>query len=226
MAKFAILLPGFMDSPQYLHMQVFSRNLQDLGYDTTVVDPCNLWLGGGDVTKYNITNYVAQLADIITRNQDKYDEILLLGHSMGGSVAIITASQFQQIASKLKIIALCPPAKRDNSTLKWNPDEGRIMIKDLPDNPNITREFKLPFSFIEDAKQYNCIDSAKLIHNPMTIVVCNDDQVVDPAETKQIAANGQAETKLICIENIGHDFRYNINETNKVWDTIQQILNS
>lgn len=30
--KVALLLPGYLDSPDYLHMQTFSKRLSELGY--------------------------------------------------------------------------------------------------------------------------------------------------------------------------------------------------
>ena len=39
--KLALLLPGYLDSPDYLHMKIFEKGLKGLGYTTERLDP--LW---------------------------------------------------------------------------------------------------------------------------------------------------------------------------------------
>lgn len=79
--KLALLLPGFCDSPDYLHMKTFEKRLKELGYTVERLDPCSLWKTN-DTTKYSITNYLTQINEtIMTYKSKKPDEIVLIGHS-------------------------------------------------------------------------------------------------------------------------------------------------
>ena len=137
--KLALLLPGYLDSPDYLHLIIFEKRLQDLGYTVERLDVCNLWQTG-DVNNYSITNFLKQIKDHIDfyKNQNP-EEILLIGHSNGGFAAIIAGSKFPEIT---KIIALCPPPDKTGSEIKWK--EGfRISKRDLPKNKTKFREFEI-----------------------------------------------------------------------------------
>jgi len=62
--KIALLLPGYLDSPDYLHMRIFERRLQELGYVAERLDPCNLWTSD-DVSDYSVTNYIKHIKNRI-----------------------------------------------------------------------------------------------------------------------------------------------------------------
>ncbi len=55
--KVALLLPGYLDSPDYLHLRMFDKRLTKLGYTVERLDPCNLWKNN-DISKYSITNFI------------------------------------------------------------------------------------------------------------------------------------------------------------------------
>lgn len=216
--KLALLLPGFLDSPDYLHMNIFSDELKLLNYDVIKIDPCNLWRGNGNINNYSITNYVEQIRDTINNNHNNYSEILLMGHSMGGFVGIISAASIDYIT---RVIAICPPARLDLIIQhKWNDEGFRISERDLPEDNTRFTKFTVPISFADDATKYSAIDSAKKIIIPLLVVICDEDEVVSPLETEQICIPGKENIKLIRIEGLGHDFRKSRDETMKVWKEI------
>ena len=57
--KLAILLPSFLDSPDYLNMVTFEKWFTGLGYTTERLDACDLWKTG-DVANYSMTNLLTQ----------------------------------------------------------------------------------------------------------------------------------------------------------------------
>lgn len=156
--KVALLLPGYLDSPDYLHMKTFEKRLINLGYTVERLDPCHLWVTG-NVRNYTITNIIQQIRESVA-SYKKHDpeEILLLGHSNGAFTAILAGSRILEVT---KIIALCPPPDKKESAHKWGGKGDRTSKRDLPDNPTEFREFAIPFSHIEDALQYSAIKEAK-----------------------------------------------------------------
>ncbi|MFA7301468.1 MAG: hypothetical protein WC069_04110 [Candidatus Shapirobacteria bacterium] len=80
--KLAILLPGYIESPDYHHLIVIDKKLSNLGYTVVRIDACGLWSTGNTIN-YTTTNYINQVQNII----DSYlsqnpTEIILVGHSL------------------------------------------------------------------------------------------------------------------------------------------------
>jgi len=217
--KLALLLPGYLDSPDYFHLATFEKRLKELGYTVERLDVCNLWQTG-DVNNYSITNFLQQIKSQIDfyKNQNP-DEILLLGHSNGGFTAIIAGSKFPEVT---KIISLCPSSDKTGMENMWK-NGFRVSKRDLPNNSRKFREFTIPISYLKDAIQYSSIDEVKNINKPLMIFIGLDDQVVSPSETEEIvtAANNPYVVRL---KGIGHGFRNSEEQTNLVADEIVKFL--
>lgn len=217
--KLALLLPGYLDSPDYFHLVTFEKRLKKLGYTVERLDVCNLWQTG-DVDNYSITNFLQQIKGRIDfyKNQNP-EEILLLGHSNGGFTAIVAGSKFPEVTT---IIALCPPPDKAGSEIKWK-NGLRVSKRDLPNSPNEFREFAIPVSYLKDAIQYSAVDEVKNIHKPLMIFIGLDDQVVPPFETEEIIATA-SNPYVVKLEGIGHDFRNSEEQTNRVADEIVKFI--
>jgi len=217
--KLALLLPGYLDSPDYLHLITFEKRLKELGFTVERLDACNLWQTG-DVKNYSITNFLKQIKDRIKfyKNQNP-EEILLLGHSNGGFTAIIAGSKFSEVT---KIISLCPPPDKTGSEIKWK-NGFRISKRDLPNNPKEYREFAIPVSYLKDALQYSAVDEVKNIHKPLMIFIDLNDQVVLPAETEEVIAVAN-NPYVVKLEGIGHDFRHSKEQINLIADEIVKFI--
>lgn len=217
--KEALLLPGYLDSPDYLHMITLEKGLQELGYSTEKIDACNLW-STGDVDNYSVTNFLEQIRERVEYySQQGSEEIVLVGHSVGGMVAIIAGNRLPKVT---KIVALCPPPHRKESVKKWV-DGFRKSKKDLPNNPEERREFAIPESYIQDALQYSASEEVKEIHKPLMILIAQDDTVVKPELTEEIVSNAN-DPYVIRLPNIGHDFRFSQEDCNRVMDEVEKFL--
>jgi esterase/lipase len=217
--KFALLLPGYLDSPNYFHLITFEKRLKDLGYTVERLDACNLWQDG-DVANYSITNFLQQIKNRIDFYKDQNpEEVLLLGHSNGGFTAIIAGSKFPGIT---KIIALCSPPDKTGSEIKWK-NGLRVSKRDLPNISNQLREFSIPISYLKDALQYSAVDEVKNIKKPLMIFIGLSDEVVPPVETEEIVAAAN-NPYVVRLEGIGHDFRKSEEQTNCVADEIIKFL--
>jgi pimeloyl-ACP methyl ester carboxylesterase len=217
--KEALLLPGYLDSPDYRHMVTLEKGLQELGYRTERIDACNLW-STGDVNNYSVTNFLEQIKERVEYySQQGSEEIVLVGHSVGGMVAIIAGNRLPQVT---KIVALCPPPHRKESVKKWV-DGFRRSKKDLPNNPEERREIAIPESYIQDALQYSASDEVKEIHKPLMILIAQDDTIVKPELTEEIVNNAN-DPYVVRVPNIGHDFRFSQDDCNKVMDEVEKFL--
>ena len=218
--KLALLLPGYLDSPDYLHMVTFEKMLRSLKYTVKRIDPCNLWKTG-DTTNYNVTNYLKTLRETI----DSYvsqnpDEIILIGHSLGASIAIVAGARFAEVT---KIVALCPPFSTSISSSNIDELGDRHSKRDLPTDKSKFREFIVPKTFIEDRLQYSISDEIKNLNKPLMILICLKDTTVLPSDSEQFVKLVKS-PYVVKLENLGHNFRRSQTETNQVTAEIEKYL--
>lgn len=218
--KLALLLPGYLDSPDYAHMLHFQSELESMGYVVHRVDPCHLW-ERGDISQYTLSNYIAQIRQLIEQySSEKPEEVVLIGHSLGGLVAIIAGARIEAVTS---VVSLCPPADLTASAKKWQPSGVRHSQRDLPDNPAQFRSFDVPQTFVDDALQYSAKEEVKALTKPLMLFIALDDDVVLPASTEAIAANAHS-ADVIRQPNMGHSFRHFPDQTAVVMREIVRFL--
>ena len=215
--KLALLLPGYVESPDYHHLVVIDNHLTDSGYTTLRVDPCNLWKTG-DGSAYSTTAYINQVKDIVNSYLSQNPtEIILVGHSLGCLVALTVSFLFDEVT---KIICLSPPASLSNSDHKWI-DGFRTSKKDLPDKPTEFRELTVPISFTIDRKQYSIPIAFKNNQKPLLVITGGDDPSSEEIEN---ITKGLAQTTFTSIEGMGHDFRQSEQLCQKVAIDIKKFL--
>lgn len=218
--KLALLLPGYLDSPDYLHMKTFEKRLKELGYITERLDPCGLWKTG-DIENYSITNYLKQIKErIYSYNDQSPEEVILIGHSMGGFMSIIAGNRIKEVT---KIVSLCSPPDRIKSAEDWDGKEFRRSERELPDNPKKIRTFDIPYLFAKDGLQYSAIEEVRKIHKPIMIFIALDDTVCPPELTEKIVAKAN-NPYVIRQEKMGHDFRHSQQECKVVMEKIEKFL--
>ncbi|OQB05987.1 MAG: Alpha/beta hydrolase family protein [bacterium ADurb.Bin212] len=225
MNKTAILLPGFLDSKDYAHLVDLDNKLSILGYSVVRINPTGTWEGDGDASKYSITSYLADVDNEINKHQN-YQEILLAGHSLGGSIALLYASRNPSVTTAVGI--MCPTTYiRDENMAKinsWRERGYKISNRDLPQNPKKQREFTLPFSFIEDSMQYDVTLEISKLKGRLILIAGEVDDCVAPKQLKDIYDVANYPKELIVMSGIGHDYRHNQDETEKVNQTIINCL--
>lgn len=95
--------------------------------------------------------------------------------------------------------------------------------RELPDNPQETRTFDVPYSFVEDGINYSAVEDVKNIDKPLMIFIALDDKVVFPEETERIIANAK-NPYVVRQPNMGHNFRKSQEGCNIVMDEIEKFL--
>ena len=201
--KVALLLPGYLDSPDYLHMITFEKGLENMGYTVERLDACNLWKTG-DVENYTISNFIKQIKERVDfyKGQNP-EEIVLIGHSNGAFTSIVAGARIPEVT---KIVALCPPPNKEGSEHKWV-NGVRVSKRDLPNDPTKIREFAIPDTHIKDAIQYSAVD----------------DTVVKPELTEEIVSNAN-NPYVVRQSGMGHDFRNSQQECDIVMREIEKFL--
>ncbi len=219
--KLAILIPGYLDSPEYTHLITLDKELTKFGYSVKRLDICNLW-SGGKIEDYTLSNALTQLSNTIQQSlSDKPEEIILVGHSMGGLLSIVAGDKFEEVT---KVIAICPPPDTLGMAGKWV-GEIRKSKRDLPEDSSKFREFEVPINYLSDSLKYSAVDSVKTLKHPLMILICMSDTSVPPAESEKIVKLAK-EPHVVRLEGIGHDFRHSIKDSNEVCNEVLKYLQS
>jgi esterase/lipase len=221
----AVLLPGYLDSGDYLHMVMIEEALTKLGYSVKRLDPCGLWRKKKSLGNYTVTNYLSEVRMAIDKLKNKIKnprDILVVGHSLGALVAIVAGSKFKDIKT---IISLCPPVDLKRLGIKgdWKEKGERTSQRDLPENFSKQRSFSVPYTFIEDGLQYSALASVQSIKQPLMIFIADKDTDVPPSESMRVVEAAR-KPYVVRQKELDHDFRRSKKETKIVVDHIINFL--
>ncbi len=106
---------------------------------------------------------------------------------------------------------------------KWQQTGFEVSQRDLPHQTGI-RAFRVPFSHVIDREQYNVLEDVKKIHVPLILVAGELDTIVAPEKVKQIFDQANEPKQFILMQGIGHDYRHNLSEIEKVNKEIIKAL--
>ncbi|EKD43703.1 MAG: hypothetical protein ACD_72C00167G0001 [uncultured bacterium] len=84
--------------------------------------------------------------------------------------------------------------------------------------------FKVPYSFIEDALNYNVLKVIKQITKPILFIAGEKDETAPLHLVQQIYDQANQPKKFVVIKNIGHDYRLNPEEIKLVNQQVIKFL--
>ena len=220
--KLAILCPGYLDTKDYNGLLYLAEALSEKGYTAVRFDPSGTWESEGDISDYTMTQYLKDVRSVkgYMLKSKNYDYILLVGHSRGGRVSLLYATQDPDISM---VVGIMPSAvsmprgadKKGNSD-RWKKEKIQIEIRDIPGNQKEKKQFSVPCSFLEDSFKYNVLDEISKLHIPVLFIAGGSDTTVFFTEVKKIFDRANKPKKFIVISGIGHDYRHYIDQIEKV----------
>ena len=215
--KLAIVIPGRLDTKDYIHNTSLVDYLADRGYLALSFDPPGTWESPGSIELYTTTNYLKTVYELIEYFGDK--PTLLAGHSRGGTIAMLAGSENPHVTHFISIFSYYGAPS--------DPEEERIVngrvisYRDLPPGTEKIKEkkkFELPLHYFEDGKQYNALSELRTCKKPKLFFYGTEDDMNDPEDVKK-AYEESAEPKMIHAINSGHNYRYHpeaVEEVNRV----------
>jgi len=212
--KIAVLTPGFLDSKDYPDMTELGSALSERGFLAASFDPTGTWKSEGTMNEYSaseILRNMRSVADYLKNQAGNIPrEMVVLGHSLGAMLSIIFGSKQLDVSG---VVSIMPPqsfVRPENLRAKirpWKKAGIKRSTRDLPDNPNILREFEVPYSFVEDVVSYDALVAVGLIRVPTLLMVGTLDEIITPNHVKPIYDAANYPKELIVLENVGHDYR-------------------
>lgn len=227
----AILCPGFLDSKDYNGLLYLAEILSEHGFTSIRFDPTGTWESEGDILNYSMTQYLKDIKSVkeYMLKNGNYDYILLAGHSRGGRVSLLYATQDLDISMVIGIMPSAtsiprgPDKQRRND--KWKEEGIQIATRDIPGNENERKLFAVPYSFLEDSLKYNLLEEVPKLNVPVLLLTGELDTIIYPAEVKQIFDKLNSKKEFIIIPGIGHDYRHYLDQVKIVNDIIIEHLN-
>lgn len=215
--KLAIVIPGRLDTKDYVHNTSLVDQLASRGYLALSFDPPGTWESPGDIELYTTTNYLKAVDELIEYFGNK--PTLLAGHSEGGTIAMLAGPKNPHVTHFIPIFSYYGAPS--------DPSEERIVDgkvishRDLPPGNMKTKEqkeFGLPLNYFEQGKQYHALTGLKNCAKPKLFFYGVKDDMNDPEDVKK-AYEESVEPKMIHALNSDHDYRYHpeiIEEANHI----------
>lgn len=220
--KLALVLPGKLDTKDYLHIRNHVNFLSAKGYFALSFDPPGTWESNDDITQYTMSNYLKATNEIIKYYGNK--PTFIIGHSLGGSIAILAGTKNQYVthfASIMSHSTFNPNIKKQYPNIGWRNKGYKIHLRDTPQEyPDKSKTFKLPYAFLEDEIQYDMLIDLSRCKKPKLFIAGSKDINVKP-EFVQNAYNISSKPKYIYTIDSNHKYCKNerlIDEVNVIID--------
>ncbi len=164
--------------------------------------------------KNTLTRELSDLGTVIDyfeANKDSYnynfDNLILAGHSRGGGIVIIKASEDKRVKKLITLAAVSTFGRYTQRQKEEWEQKGFLQVL----NTRTQQLMRMNFSFIKDLeknKERLDIESAvKRLNCPFLIIHGKEDLSVDYIEAQKLyGLSNKSTTKFVTIENTGHTF--------------------
>lgn len=202
--KLALLLPGRLDTKDYINFTKHGEFLAERGFFAIAIDPPYTWESPGDIKNYCTTAYVQAVNELIEYFGNR--PTLLLGHSRGGAVAMISSENPYVKGLVLVNAAYDTPTSPDLAKVINNclPEFRDLAPGDVRTIKKVT--FELPLNYFEDGAKYNPASYLQSYKGAKVIVHAKEDEFCDIEKVKRIFENLDEPKIMIELEG-GHDYR-------------------
>jgi pimeloyl-ACP methyl ester carboxylesterase len=221
--KLAIVIPGRLDTKDYIHMTSLVNHLAGKGYHALSFDPPGTWESPGDIELYTVTNTLKAIDELLEHFNNK--PAVLIGHSRGGTISMLASTTNPYITHFVAIMSSHGPTMVD---LPEKEGEDKVSYRDLPPGTTRTKEqkrFDLPYSYFEDQKKYDALTKLKGCTKPKLFFFGAHDNLVTKKEVQE-SFNASAEPKQIIELNSEHDYRLQPKVVAQVNNRVGEFLNS
>ncbi len=215
--KLAIVLPGRLDTKDYINNPTHLEYLANKGFFAVSFDPPGTWESPGGIELFTTTNYIKAVSEVIEYFGNK--PTFLIGHSRGGTVSILVGTSNSLVKAFAAVMATY--GAPSSATIEAQKNGLEISRRDLPPGTQKTsqqKEFTLPISFFVDGAKYHPAEDLAKCTKPKLLFYGTDDKFTTVERIKEVF-EAIPEPKMLHELNTEHDYRYHpeiIEEVNQV----------
>lgn len=205
-----IILHGFMGHKEEAHLEELAKTLAKNGFVAIRFDCSGLGESGGIFEKdYSMSNYLKDIKSVYDYLRKlkfvNKNKIGIAGHSMGGMLSIIFASQYPEVSV---CVAISPPTMMIMvNWIKLVIEEWRRVGWIFEVLSRDGSRIKIPFSFIQDANKFNVLNFVQKIHSPFLLVLGLADDAVSPNNSRKIFKIANEPKELLELAGVGYDYK-------------------
>ncbi|GAB4149256.1 MAG: hypothetical protein OHK0017_13010 [Patescibacteria group bacterium] len=210
-----VIIPGFTGYPE-------EKTFEDLDVELTVAGHNIIKIAWPyfpeDLRKYSLSETLQYTRSVVSELDPH--QTVILGFSMGGIVACFVAKEFKP--KKLGLIVTPSQAgSADDLSGKYKNwmDNG---YRDLTSSK--FGKLRIPFSFIQDAQQYNVLDVISEINCPVMFIAGEDDSRVPVEICRRIYDKANHPKFWHEISKMEHKYQYQTEKLVAVNRIIQQFI--
>ncbi|MDO8582926.1 MAG: alpha/beta fold hydrolase [bacterium] len=204
-----ILLHGFTGNKEEQHIKQLAIDLARNNFVAIRFDASGYGESEGTTEKdYRLTNYFNDAESVYEYLKnlayvDK-DHIGLFGHSVGAMLTILFAAKHPEV---IALAPVSPPYQLETHYRlrgiwkNWK-DTGYVEKKERNG-----RMVKIPYAYLEDAKQYNALDEVSKIKNPILFILGTKDINVIPEETEKLYEKANQPKELFVVDGMDHFYK-------------------
>lgn len=220
--KIALILPGRLDTKDYVSMQSHVKFLANLGFFALSFDPPGTWESTGGIGLFSTTNYIKAVNELIEHFGNK--PTLLIGHSRGGTITILAGTNNPSVVGIIPIMATYgEPTPPDKESLETGI---KISYRDLPPGNKKTSEqkkFALPISYFIDGQKYNVFETLKRCTKKKLIIYGTYDSFSTVEKVREVFKE-IPQPKMIHELNTEHDYRYHPEIIEEINEVIEEFI--
>lgn len=203
-SKLALLLPGRLDTKDYVNFVSHSVCLSKQGFLVVAIDPPTSWDSPGELSNYTTNSYMQAVNELIGYFGNR--PTLLLGHSRGGATAMLCSSNPAVSGLVLVNAAYGNPSSPDPAKV----ENGKLVeYRDLPPGNVRTAEqkrFDIPLTYFEDGAKHEPLKALQEFKGPKLLVIAENDGFSSVAKVQDVFASLPDPKELLEI-NGTHDYR-------------------
>jgi pimeloyl-ACP methyl ester carboxylesterase len=170
-----------------------SEALTGEGWITFAFDFTGLGASAGDFGETSVSSNVGDLRRAAaTMLKKRIGPCLLIGHSLGGSAAVLAAAALKTVDA---VICIGSPADVDH-VCHLLPDDAGEREDRFPVEIG-GRTFALDPGFVSDLATHDVRAAAAALDRPFLVVEAGDDEVVDHHQTEALATAGKGELHTV-----------------------------
>jgi putative redox protein len=199
---YAVFVHCFTCSKELKAVININKALCEYGIASLRFDMTGIGSSEGDFSDTNFSTQIDDLLDVVCyMNKNYLPPSLLIGHSLGGAVALCS---LQQIESIKAVVTIASPAEPGYLAGKLRNTKNRANLEGLAETEIGGVKFKFKPGFFSDIESYRLKHIQKKIHTPYLVMHSPVDTYSDYSNAEELYANANQPKSLISLDDIDH----------------------